>query len=122
MDGEAPPAPLPDELLAAFRRLDQQLEEALHERNDAKREQLSVAAISDACRLLERLMEQPSFRAAMRNIEGQNLRELVEAIGQLRTGRHMDAVVAELGELLNRAHIPNWFDRRTIVDGVAHLL
>lgn len=107
--------------MEAFARLDHQIEEALSERDPAKRDQLSERTIGDACQLLNQLMIQPSFAAAMSSIENQDPGVIVAAIGQLRAG-DVDDVVAELGELLNRAGIPRWSIRRATLEAITCLL
>lgn len=79
------------------------------------------SAVEIACDLLERLMKQPPFEAAMRNIQNQNPAEIAEAIDQLKAG-NWGTVVDDLDELLRAAHLPGRHARQAVVDGVARLL
>jgi hypothetical protein len=121
MGGQVPPDPLPQEWVESFRGLYREINKALSTRDPAKRDELSVGAMGHACQVLEELMRQQPFAAAMRSVANQDPGVIVAAIDQLRAG-DLQPVVRDLGELLNRAGVPYWSVRTATVEAITGLL
>lgn len=107
--------------MAEYGRLEDLIDRAFEEADEHRRDHLYEQAVKTACGLLDRLMQQPPFDAALHNIQNQNPAEIVSAIQQLKAG-NWGTVVDDLDDMLTAAHFPGRHARRTAVQGVARLL